>query len=105
VSLVTKFASAVALKNLLQLQSTTALTLVLKTHHWLAVTDEIIRHGRCNVQELTLARYQSSSAKATEAVKAIASVIRLVPSLERLTFQMKQHFTDEAGVAWRWQRP
>jgi hypothetical protein len=49
----TKCASADAMKNLLQLQSTTALCLVLEKENWLAVTDEI-RRGRCNVQTLTL---------------------------------------------------
>jgi hypothetical protein len=65
-------------KNLLQLQKATELRLVLEKGYWLAVTDEI-RRGRCNVQALGLVMLHGTSTRseATEAVKGVASAIRL----------------------------
>jgi hypothetical protein len=98
VTIMSEHASAGAMNNLLQLQSTTDLRLVLETEQWLAVTDQI-RHGRCNVQTLTLAMLKGESSKATEAVKTVASAIRLDRNLKYLTLRMENGFTDEAGVA------
>jgi hypothetical protein len=53
VDIMTKYASAEAMTNLLQLQSATELSLVLELEAWLAVADEI-RQSRCNVRTLTL---------------------------------------------------
>jgi hypothetical protein len=64
----------------------------------LAVADEI-RRGPYNVQTLSLKMIQSSSSKATEAVKAVASAIRSDQKLKRLYLQIEDGFTDEAGVA------
>jgi hypothetical protein len=97
VTIQTKCASADAVTNLLQLQSATSLRLFLETDQWLAVTDEI-RHGRCNVKKLTLIMLQTTRWEATEATKAIASAIRLDRNLKRLTLEMENDFTDEAGV-------
>jgi hypothetical protein len=98
VVIMTKCASAAAMQNLLQMQSTTDLRLVLETEQWLAVTDEM-RHDRCNVQTLSLAMLKGESSKAIEAVKAVASAIRLDRNLKYLTLQMENGFTDEASVA------
>jgi hypothetical protein len=98
VVIMTKCASAEAIKNLLQLPSTTDLRLVMKKENWLAVADEI-RHDRCNVQRLTLAMLQGARSDATEAVKAVASAIRQDQNLELLTLEVPGGFTDEAGVA------
>jgi hypothetical protein len=98
VVIVTKCASADAIKNLLvQLHSATDLRLVIEKENWLAVANEI-RHGRCNVQRLTLVMLQGARSDATEAVKAVASVMRLDQNLEHLTLQMENGFADEAGV-------
>jgi hypothetical protein len=94
----TKCASVDAIKNLLQLQSTTSLHLILEKEFWLAVADEI-RRGRCNVQWLTFGMPLSSSAEATEALHAIASAIQLDQNLEHLTLRMEDGFTNEACVA------
>jgi hypothetical protein len=94
----TRCASADAMKNLLQLQSTTELLLVLTPDHWLAVADEI-RRGHCNVQRLNLILALSSTSGATEAVKAVASAIRLDQNLEHLTLIVEDGFTDEGCVA------
>jgi hypothetical protein len=94
----TKYASCDAMKNLLQLQSTAHLHLVLDTEQWLVVTDEI-RRGRCNVQKLDLAMHQETISDATKAIKAVTSAIRLDCNLEQLSLQMENGFTDEAGVA------
>jgi hypothetical protein len=100
VTIWTKCASAEAMQNLLQLQSATSLHLVMKTDQWLSVADEI-RRGRCNVQRLTLTldMLQVTISDATEAVKAVASAIRLDRNLKHLKLQMENGFTDEAGVA------
>jgi hypothetical protein len=98
VTMMTKYARADAMKNLLQLQSATDLRLVLTTEKWLAVADEI-RRGRCNVRRLTLVMLQGARSDATEAVKAVAGAMRLDQNLEHLTLQMENGFTDEAGVA------
>jgi hypothetical protein len=61
-----------------------------------------IRQGRCNVKSLQLSiqlsMLQTLTPEATEAVKAIASAIRLDRNLEYLTFEMQNDFNDEAGV-------
>jgi hypothetical protein len=93
----TEFASADAIRNLLQLQSAKYVHLVLETEQWLAVADEI-RRGRCNIKHLYLHTLQKTSVKDTEAVKAIASAIRLDHNLERLVVHIENDFTDEAGV-------
>jgi hypothetical protein len=102
VTIMTKCASADAVKNLLQLQSATELHLVLKTDQWLAVADEI-GQGRCNVRRLTLSLLRGIVSEATEAVEAVASAIRLDSNLdsnlENLVLRMENGFTDEAGVA------
>jgi hypothetical protein len=76
------------------------LTLVLTNkEHWLAVADGI-REGQCNIKQLSLDMPQGSSSEATEAVKAIASAIRLDHNLERLMLEIvDSDFTDEAVVA------
>jgi hypothetical protein len=98
VGIMTKCASADAMKNLLHLHQTTELDLVLETDQWFAVTDEI-RHGRCNIQTLTLAMMQASRSEATEAVQALAGAIQLDHNLEHLYLEMENGYTDEAGVA------
>jgi hypothetical protein len=91
-------ASADAMTNLLQLQSATDLHLVLEMDHLLAVTDEI-RQGRCNVRSLEFAMHLGGISDTTEAVKAVASAIRLDYNLLCLFLEMDNGFTDEAGVA------
>jgi hypothetical protein len=86
------------MKNLLQLRPATELRLVMETDHWLAVANEI-RLGRCLVKNLHLRLLQSSSLETTEAVKALASAIRLDRNLECLHLQLDDGFTDEAAVA------
>jgi hypothetical protein len=99
VQIMTKCASADAIKNLLvQLHSATDLRLVIEKENWLAVANEI-RHGRCNVQRLTLAMLQGARSDATEAVKAVASAIRQDQNLEHLLLGMENGFTDEGCVA------
>jgi hypothetical protein len=99
VSIKTKCASADAMKSLLQLPKNTSLLLMLNTEHWSAVADGI-RQGHCNIKCLFLCLLlQSSSSKDTEAVKALASAIRLDRNLKRLKLDMKKYFTDEAAVA------
>jgi hypothetical protein len=98
VGIMTKCASADAVKNLLHLHQTTELDLVLETDQWFAVTDEI-RHGRCNIQTLILAMMQVTRSEATEAVQALANAIRLDHNLEHLYLEMENGYTDEAGVA------
>jgi hypothetical protein len=100
VDITAKCAITAAMKSLLQLQSTTELLLVLNTEQWLAAAKEI-RRGRCNVQRLilSLVMHQGTTSDATEAVKAVASAIRLDPNLEHLTLEVEEGFTDEAGVA------
>jgi hypothetical protein len=94
----TKYASPGALKHLLQLRPATELYLVLEMDPWLALADEI-RRGRCNVQRLTLCMVQVTRSEATEAVKALASAIRLDRNLKDSTLRMENGFTEEAGVA------
>jgi hypothetical protein len=98
VTIVTKFASADAIRNLLRLPAHTVLRLALPLDHWLTVANEI-RLGRCLVKKLHLILLQSSSSEATKAVKAVASAIRESSHLESLVLQMEDGFTDEAGVA------
>jgi hypothetical protein len=99
VVIMTKYACVDAIKNLLQLPSAIELHLVLENEHWLAVADEI-RRGRCNVvQRLILVMLQVTISDATEAVKAVASAIRLDCNLEHLYLRMENGFSDEAGVA------
>jgi hypothetical protein len=100
VRIVSRCTNADAMKNLpVQLQSATDLHLILEKENWLAVADEI-RRGRCNVQRLNLCLLPVTTSEATEAVKAVASAIRLDQTLEHLKLQMGENgFTDEAGVA------
>jgi hypothetical protein len=102
ITIITKYASVDAMKSLLhQCRRTTNLRLFLKTEHWLAVADEI-RHGRCNVQKLTLgmfALFEGARSEATEAVQAVANAIRLDHNVEELSLQMENGFTDDAAVA------
>jgi hypothetical protein len=99
VTIMTKCASAGAMKNLLRnLHSATDLRLVLETNHWLAVADEI-RLGHCLIKTLELAMRRGTSSEATEAIKALASAIQLDQNLERVTLRIEKGFTDEAGVA------
>jgi hypothetical protein len=98
VVIMTKCVSAAAMQNLLQLRPATDLRLILETEQWLAVANEI-RHGRCNVQRLTLAMLKGESSMATEAVKAVASAIKLDHNLKYLKLQMENGFADEVGVA------
>jgi hypothetical protein len=94
----TRNASADAMKALLQLPKDTDLTLYQSNkEHWLAVADGI-RQGQCNVKHLSLLTLQSSSSETTQAVKAIASAIRLDRTLEDLTLRIRNDFNDEAGV-------
>jgi hypothetical protein len=99
VAILTRCASADAMENLLQLQSSTELSLALETdQQWLAVADEV-RRGRCNIQTLQFAMFPATASEATEAAKAIASAIRLDRNLEVIALQMENGFADEAGVA------
>lgn len=87
-------ASVGAIKALLQLPE---LNFVLN-EHWLAMADEISQ-GRCYIKHLIPCLVQRSRSEASEAVKAIASVIRLDHNLESLWLSMRDCFTDEAVVA------
>jgi hypothetical protein len=99
ISILTKFASTDAIRNLLQLPADTALSLALPPDQWLAVADEI-RRGRCLIKKLALWMVRSLSSEATtEAVKAVASAIREDHHFEHLTLKMENGFTDEGGVA------
>jgi hypothetical protein len=99
VTITTTSASADAMKTLLQLPKNTYLILILNTEHWSAVADGI-RQGHCNVKFLFLSLLiRSSSSEDTEAVKALASAIRLDRNLKRLKLDMMKYFTDEAAVA------
>jgi hypothetical protein len=80
------------------LQSATQLHLKLETDHWLAVTDKICR-GRCNFRSLNLVMLLFTKSDATEAVKAVASAIRLDCNLKHLTLGVHDGFTDEACIA------
>jgi hypothetical protein len=99
VEIVTNCASGGSMKSLLQLPKDTALALwETNKEQWLAVADGI-RQGQCNIKSLLLSRLpQSTSPQATEAVKAIASAIRLDHNLEHLTLHINDDITDEAGV-------
>jgi hypothetical protein len=99
VTVLTGCGSADAMRSLLQLQTTTELNVRLNMEQLLAVADEI-RCGRCRVVSLILiVALQATRSEATEAVKALASAIRLDRTLEHLTLEMQDVFTDEAGVA------
>jgi hypothetical protein len=98
VTVATKYASPKTVRSLLQLPMIKVLLLILETDHWFAVADEV-RQGRCHVKNLALGMVQSSSSEATEAVKALASAIKLDRNVEHLTLRMENGFTDEAGVA------
>jgi hypothetical protein len=98
VFLMTQFASADAIRNLLQLPTDIKLTLALTLDQWVVVADEI-RLGRCLIKQLHLLLGHSSSSKATEAVKLVASAIQEDRHLEYLRLGMEDGFTDEAGVA------
>jgi hypothetical protein len=101
VSITTICASTDAIKTLLQLPNTTKLTLNLTIkEHQLAVADEI-GQGHCNIKHLSLLMFQKPSSETTEAIKAIASAIRLNRNLESLVLhQVNNDLTDEAGVAF-----
>jgi hypothetical protein len=98
VFVMTEFASADAIRNLLQLPTVTRLSLTLTPKQWLAVADEI-RLGRYLIKKLNLDMFLYTSSEATEAVKAVASAIREDRHLESLVLRMEDGFTDEAGVA------
>jgi hypothetical protein len=98
VTILTQCGSTDAMKSLLQLQSTTELKVRLNTEQWFAVVDEI-RLGRYRVVSLTLiVAHPATRSEATEAVKAVASAIKLDQTLEHLTLVMQDVFTDEAGM-------
>jgi hypothetical protein len=61
-------------KLLLQLGPATDVTLKLNTEQWFAVTDGI-RQGHCNIKHLHLDAFQNVSFKATEAIKALVSIL------------------------------
>jgi hypothetical protein len=99
ITIITKSASADALKSLLQLNSAIDLRLVINTTvSWLAVVDEF-RLGRCLIKILHIGMLHSSSSKATAGVQALADAIQMDRNLEHLSLQMEDGFTDEAGVA------
>jgi uncharacterized protein YoaH (UPF0181 family) len=98
VHIMTEFASADAIRNLLQLPTATRLILVPTPDQWLAVADEI-RQDRYLIKKLILWMVRGSSSEAIEAVKAVASAIREDHHLESLVLKMEGGFTDEAGVA------
>jgi hypothetical protein len=99
ITIITRSASADALKSLLQLHSAIDLRLVLNTtENWLAVVNAF-RMGRCLIKTLHLGMLHSSSSKSTEAVQALAGAIQMDRNLEHLSLQMEDGFTDEAGVA------
>jgi hypothetical protein len=98
VTIMTKYASADAMKNLLQLTPATKLYLVLEMDQLLAVADEI-RQGRCKIKYLGLHMHQGSISDATEAVKIVANAIRFDSILEHLVFKMENGVTGEAAVA------
>jgi hypothetical protein len=62
---------------------------------------ELVDHIRSGParKELQLWMSQNPSSKAAEAVKAVASAIRLNHNLEHLYLRTESSFTDEAGVA------
>jgi hypothetical protein len=97
VYIMTKCASADAVKNLIQWRTAAKLHLTLTPDHWLAVADGI-RQSHCKIKRLYLSLIRTSSSQASEAVKAIASAIRLDRSLESLDLRMMNEFTDEAGM-------
>jgi hypothetical protein len=97
VTILTEFASADAIRNLLHLPTDTDLSLGLTPDHWPAMADEI-RLGRCLIKNLSLDMIPSSSSEDTVAVKAVASAIRKDHHLESLELRMENGFTDEAGV-------
>jgi hypothetical protein len=92
-----KISAVDAVKNLIQWRTAAELHLTLAPDHWLAVADGI-HQSHCNIKRLYLYLTQTSSSKATEAIKVIASAIRLDRNLERLELQMRNEITDEAGV-------
>jgi hypothetical protein len=98
VVIMTTFVGANAIRNLLHLPKDTSLQLTLIPDHWSAVADEI-RQGRCHMKGLELSMVRSTRSEATEAVKAIASAIREDTWLEKLSLQMENGYTNEAGVA------
>jgi hypothetical protein len=98
VVIMARYACCNAMRNLLHLRPATELHLVLERDQWLAVADEI-RQGRCNVQTLKLTILQNTRSEATEVIKAAATAIQLDRSLECLTLEIQNGFTDEEGVA------
>jgi hypothetical protein len=102
ITIVTYFASADAIRNLLQPSTDTALTLGLTPDQWLAVADEI-RLGRCFIKELFLMLPHRSSFNTTEAVKVLASAIREDRHLESLMLERKT--VSRMKRVWPWRRP
>jgi hypothetical protein len=106
VTIFSQCGSTDAMKNLLQLQTTTELNVRLNMEQLLAVADEI-RCGRCRVVSLDLGvADRATRSEVTEGIKAVASAIVLDQTLEHLTLHMEDMaleiqdlFTDEAGVA------
>jgi hypothetical protein len=98
VTIMTEYASADAIKNLMRLQSATDLHLMLKKENWLAVADEI-RRGRCNVRLLNLGMFTGALSDVMEVAKSVASAIQLDQKMEHITLRNNNGFTDEAGVA------
>jgi hypothetical protein len=96
VTIMTQYASADAVKNLLHSPKT--LHLVLHTEPVLAVAQEI-QHGRNDIEVPILAILEGTSSEATKAVKAIARAIRRDRIMKRLDLEVQNGFTDEAGVA------
>jgi hypothetical protein len=99
VSIMTKYASADTINNLLQLECSTEFRLILETDQsWLMVADEL-RKGLCRIRGgLRLVMCQVTRSEATESVKTIASVIRENRNLEALMLRMENAYTDEAGA-------
>jgi hypothetical protein len=100
VNLMTNYASADAMQNLLQLPTGATLFLTLTPDHWLAVAGGI-GQGRCNVQTLYLAMPKCTSSEATGALQALASAIQADHNMKHLhlSLRIRNGFADEAGVA------
>jgi hypothetical protein len=100
VFIMTKCASADAIRNLLRSSTLTNLHLIQEPEDWFVVADEI-RHGHCHIKNLMLSTVASSSSEATDVTLAMANAIALQRhgSLESLTLQIGNGFTVKAAVA------
>lgn len=100
VVIMTNCASKDAIRNILRSSTITNLHLIQNPEHWLVVADEI-RHGRCQIKNFMLSTVASSSSEATAATLAMANAIKLQRhgSLESLTLQVGNGFSDKAAVA------